>query len=344
MTRPHIVHLVDDTTAGGVMRLLDYILTNPRLASTARHSLKQVRRGQLSIRRIQADLIVSHLTMSWRGLPALISLRARHAGTPLIHVEHSYTQAFTALNVPDRDRFLTMLRISYAMFDHLVAVSAAQARWMFRRRLADLGALSVIPPMVDLSGFRALPAPVGPVRRIGAIGRLDRQKGFDLLIPAFRALPGPDLRLDIIGDGPQRAALETLAGPDPRIRFWGHHPDPVRAMRYLDAVAMPSRWEAYGLVACEAHAAGRPVLVSGQDGLQDHLADGAIAVPNFTVAGWTHALMQLTQGDHPAAPRPAPGAPEARFAARWETLLSDMLAPHPQAQPSLVQGAIPSLE
>lgn len=325
MTRPTILHLVDDTTAGGVMRLLNHICTNPDMARTADHSLHVVQRGKLSMRRYQADVIVSHLSVSWRTLPALISLRATNAGTPLVHVEHSYTQAFTALNVAKRDRFLTLLRIGYSMFDHLVAVSHAQARWMFRRRLAQLGGLSVIQPMVDLGGFGALPAPAGPVRRIGAIGRLDRQKGFDLLIDAFRTRPEQDIELLFFGDGPERAALQAKAAGDSRIRFVGHLSDPVRAMAMVDAVAMPSRWEAYGLVAREARAAGRPVLVSGKDGLADQVDEGAVLVPAYTVTGWSTALGRLIAGQTPAAPRPDAAKAEAQFAANWNAMLETLL-------------------
>ena len=320
MKRPQIIHLVDDTTAGGVMRLLEYICTDPDMGRNAHHSLRVVRKGALSMRRIKADVIVSHLSVSWRTLPALISLRALHADTPLVHVEHSYTQSFTALNVAKKDRFLTLLRIGYAMFDHLVAVSQAQARWMFRHRLADLGALSVISPTVPLASFAALPAPKGPPRTIGAMGRLDRQKGFDLLIPAFRQIAAPDARLIFYGEGPERARLTALAEGDPRIVFAGHSDSPEAAMQSVDAIAMPSRWEAYGLVALEARAAGRPVLVSGIDGLKDQIADGATPVRNYTVEGWSAALQSLLNGDIPAAPRPDAALQSVEFAHQWDQL------------------------
>lgn len=325
MTRPTIVHLIDDTTAGGVMRLLDFIRTDPGMARLANHDVQVVKRGALSVRRIKADLIVSHLSVSWRTLPALVSLRAIHSGLPLIHVEHSYTQHFTALNVPNKDRFLTLLRVAYSMFDRVVAVSQAQGDWMLKRGLVHPDALCVIPPMVDLSGFAALPSPAGLPKRIGAIGRLDRQKGFDLLVQAFRALPNADLELVFYGDGPQRAELEALAGNDARIRFAGHLNDPERAMASVDAVAMPSRWEAYGLVAREARAAGRPVLVSGHDGLLDQVGNGAIRVSPFTVSGWTAALAKLAAGQQPVPSRSDITVETTRFTNAWADLLNATL-------------------
>lgn len=337
MTRLKVAHLVDDTTAGGVMRLLDFICTNPDMARHADHQMHVVRRGAIGLRRIPADVIVSHLSISWRALPALVALRATHARQKIIHVEHSYTRQFTALNVPKVDRFMTLLRVAYALFDHVVAVSRDQAGWMAQRNLVIHGELSVIPPMVDLSRFAELADPVRPPRRIGAIGRLDRQKGFDLLIPAFRALPDRDLRLIFYGDGPERAALQELAGQDPRIRFVGHLSDPALAMANVDAVAMPSRWEAYGLVAREARAAGRPVLVAPHDGLRDQVADGAVPVMPYTENGWTAALSRLVAGQVSPAPRPDIARQTRDFVTAWTTLLdrltgADQAAEQPRAQ------------
>ena len=291
-----IAHLVDDTNPGGVTRYLDFLARDPGMAALARQEIVEVPRTRAASARVQADVIVSHLTVSWRGLPGLMALRARHAGTPLIHVEHSYSAGFVAANVSAPRRFLTLLRTAYALFDRVVAVSHPQASWLAARDLVRLDALTVIQPQVDLSRFRALPRPTGPVRCFGAVGRLDAQKGFDVLIRAFQAVQGDDLSLKIFGDGPERGRLEDLAAGDPRIRFQGFAADPAMAYAACDAVVMPSRWEPYGLVAQEALAAGRPVLVSGVDGLSDHLASGAIATSGPGVEALTEALRGMCVG------------------------------------------------
>lgn len=102
---PKIVHLVDDTTPGGVMRVLNHIATCPKMSAHAQHIIRTVTRRK-ALPQVEGDVVVSHLSLSWRALPKLISFRARHATTPLVHVEHSYTQAFTALNVPRENTFL----------------------------------------------------------------------------------------------------------------------------------------------------------------------------------------------------------------------------------------------
>lgn len=290
-----ILHLIDDATPGGVMRVLDHVRAHPDLQCGMRHEIRQVRRGSLSAPALQADLIVSHLAISWRGLPFLMQLRALNAQTPLLHVEHSYTASFVAHKVPSKLRFFTLLRTAYALFDRIAAVSAAQRDWLAERGLVDRARLELLRSAVDVMPFLRLPAMSHPPKVIGAIGRLDAQKGFDLLIAAFRASTRPDLQLRVYGTGAEGAALRLLAGDDARITFHDHTADPVAAMGTVDVVAMPSRWEAYGLVALEARAAGRGLLVSGVDGLADHLRDGATHVDN-TVAAWTAALDGLDAG------------------------------------------------
>ncbi|MBB93413.1 MAG: glycosyl transferase [Rhodobacteraceae bacterium] len=319
-----IVHLIDDQSPGGVTRYLEFIARHPGMAAMARHEILPVGRTRAARAGIDADVIVSHLTLSWRGIPGLMGLRALYAGTPLIHVEHSYCERFAAARVTRRRRFHALLRCGYALFDRVVAVSAQQGAWLARTGCVPEGRLSVIPPCVALDPMASLPAPDSAIRRIGAIGRLDAQKGFDLLIPAFRALPFPDVRLEIFGNGPQRAALEALAGTDQRITFHGHVA-PETALARCDAVVMPSRWEPFGLVATEALAGGRPLLVSGADGLAGHAADGALQVPEFTEPRWTRALNDLVT--RPVRIRRlARETAEARTLTGWMDLLEGLRA------------------
>ncbi|WP_460272157.1 glycosyltransferase family 4 protein [Celeribacter sp. ULVN23_4] len=316
----HVLHLVDDATPGGVTRVLEHIQSCPLMAQTAHHTVQVVApRGRLP--KCDADIVVSHLSLNWRRLPALIAFRAHHAGTPLIHVEHSYTEMFTATNVSSKMRFFTMLRTAFALFDTVVAVSAAQAAWLSARRLVSESSLRVIAPVVALEGFRAIAAPQAAPKVIGAIGRLHRQKGFDVLIKAFRALPDPDLALHVYGSGPEEDALFELALGDPRIRFFGHAEKSETVMQAVDVVAMPSRWEAFGLVALEARAAGRPLVCSRVDGLTMSAGDGARFVDDFGVTAWTTALEEVIgQRDEHSAPDRAFGC-EREFAQSWQNLI-----------------------
>lgn len=319
MPRLKIVHLVDDTTAGGVMRMLDFLMQNRELHADADQQMIRVNRRALSFGRIDADVIVSHLAISWRALPALVTLRAMHPTARLLHIEHSYTRSFTALNVTAKRRFFALLRVAYALFDTVIAVSQNQANWMLGRRLVSEASLQVIAPQVDLSGFEGLRAPSGPTRVIGAIGRLEPQKGFDILIEAFRKTSHLDARLVIFGDGNERERLEKLAQNDSRICFRGHAADPVAAYSEVDVVALPSRWEAYGIVAREALAAKRPIVAANVDGLADLSGTEARLVKGHTISDWAKALEDAFAAKL-AAPTDASRSPDLQtYAEKWNT-------------------------
>lgn len=322
-----IAHLVDDTTPGGVMRVIEHIQRDADMARLAHHRIIPLPRSGWAVPRVEADLIVSHLSLNWRRLPWLMQLRAIHSGTPMVHVEHSYTAAFARHNVARMGRFSTMLRISFSLFERIVAVSEAQATWMVEKGLADAEQIEVIASAIDVAPFLALHPIQKAPRVIGAFGRLEPQKGFDTLIAAMRACPRQDLELRLFGDGGEREALVALAAGDPRIRFMGHVSDPARAMGEVEAVAMPSRWEAYGLVALEARAAGRVLLVSNVDGLRDHASAGATLVRDGSVRGWTAALDGLDTPDMVAIKRARVDASEAThwFAECWERLVETLL-------------------
>jgi glycosyltransferase involved in cell wall biosynthesis len=326
MSRLRVVHLVDDTTAGGVMRVLDHLLTAPELSRDATHSLQVVDRRAVISGRIKADLIVSHLAVSWRVLPWLLSLRACHSHAKLIHVEHSYTKGFVAANVTHPRRFALLLRTAYRIFDRVVAVSQAQGDWLQRSGAVQASSLTVIQSCVDLSAFRSIAPVAHPIRIIGAIGRLDRQKGFDTLIKAFRLTQRSDVSLYIYGEGCEEAALRARAGDDPRIHFKGFTDDPVGAMATVDAVAMPSLWEAYGLVAIEALAAGRRLMVNPVDGLTDHISHGAQAVRDGSISAWKNAISDITEQQSELRNLRSCSEPrlEDRFADQWQKLLAEV--------------------
>ncbi len=323
-----VAHLVGDENWGGVTRSLAFLSQAPALARHARHSIVPVRPGTSQMPDIEADVIVSHLAVNWRNLPQLTALRARYPNLPLAHVEHSYTEGFVAGNVANRLRFHSLLRAVYALFDEIAAVSSAQAELIATRGLAPRERVSLLRSCAGIGDFLALPQAAGAVRHFAAIGRFVPQKGFDMLIPAFRAVTRPDVTLTFVGDGEMRETLADLARGDARIRFSGYSDTPATVLERFDAVLMPSRYEACGLVALEAMAAGRSVLVSGVDGLADHVACGASLCSGHSVANWTAAIEAMAATDpHEAAARrqaarAAVALAEQEFARAYDRLLS----------------------
>ena len=101
---------------------------------------------------------------------------------------------------------------------------------------------------------------------IGAVGRLHPSKGMDVLISAFKAVAPRDAVLVIVGEGPQRAALERLVAGDTRIHFTGYCSDVPRLLLELDLFISPSREESFGLAILEAMRAGLPIISSATEG------------------------------------------------------------------------------
>ena len=324
-----VTHLLDDATPGGVTRVIDGLRTSKALQNQGDHELQMVSSGG-NWPTFEADVIVSHLALSWRNLPSLMSLRAKHPNAVLIHVEHSYTQRFTALNVPNRERFYSLLRSAYALFDQVVAVSRAQGAWMATRALVDQTKLRTIRSSVDLDQFARLPAPIHGPRVLGLIGRLHTQKGFDQAIAAFKHLENPDLRLKIFGTGADLEALKAHAGSDTRISFKGFCNDPTDAVAQIDALVMPSRWEAFGLVAQEALIAGRHVLVAPVDGLKDQIEDGAMPMTGVGISALTSDLKRLIDMPAPDAATDRAGLAtenQRRFETQWLQMFDELAAP-----------------
>jgi len=134
----------------------------------------------------------------------------------------------------------------------------------------------------------------GPV--VGAVGRLSREKGIDVLLRALVELP--EATGLIVGDGPERAALEQLArglGIDGRVVFTGYTPDARRFLGAIDVLALPSRFEALPLSAVEAMLAQRPVVATNVGSVDEAVIDGetGVLVPAENPAALAHAIGTL---------------------------------------------------
>jgi len=120
---------------------------------------------------------------------------------------------------------------------------------------------------------------LGDVPVVGAVGRLVWQKGFDVLLCAFRRalMAHPQAQLVIVGDGPLRGALARQAaqlGIGQHVYFAGWRPDARDLMPAFDVLAVPSRWEGFGLVTLEAMGSALPIVASRVSALPEIVLDG----------------------------------------------------------------------
>ena len=112
---------------------------------------------------------------------------------------------------------------------------------------------------------------------IGYIGQLITRKRIDTLIEAFHALGMPNKQLCLIGDGPQRRELETLAerlGETQNIAFLGFRGDRIDFLKGFDIFVLPSELEGIPRCLMEATGAGIAVIASDIPGCRDVVVAG----------------------------------------------------------------------
>lgn len=190
--------------------------------------------------------------------------------------------------------------------DHVIALTQselaeAKSLWArFGNRLRPIR-FSVIPNGVDLGSFnrRELAAEFRKRYELGDapaalfMGRLQKRKGADVLIKAFKAANVADSRLLIVGpDEGMLPVLKALAGGDPRIIFTGYLEGDARlgALAAGDIFALPAIGEGQPIAALEAMAAGAPVLLSPGCNLDEVEEAGAGYVVAATVDAFAEKL------------------------------------------------------
>jgi glycosyltransferase involved in cell wall biosynthesis len=164
----------------------------------------------------------------------------------------------------------------YRRCDHLVGNTRGLRDWIIGQGWPAARA-HVVPNFAkDFAGClpAALPAPPGAPRLL-ALGRLHRNKGFDLLLHALARLPGAHLSL--AGEGPERAGLERLAhglGLAGRVAFLGWRRDVGALLAACDLLVCPSRHEPLGNVVLEAWSARRAVVAAAVQGPAELIVPG----------------------------------------------------------------------
>lgn len=165
------------------------------------------------------------------------------------------------------------------------------------------------------------------------VGRLEAQKGFDVLIDAVARLGRPDLDLLLAGDGSLRAPLEAHAaacGVAARVRFLGatDRATTVALFRGAAVVACPSRFEGLPLVCVEALAAGRPVVASRVNGIPELVVDGetGLLVPPDDPAALAAALGRVLDVPETGVALAARGRAKVERENSWDAIARVYLA------------------
>jgi glycosyltransferase involved in cell wall biosynthesis len=263
-------------------------------------------------------------TLGWRALAA-----AREAGARVVLHLHQYrivcaigvcfTRGAECTRCHGRNTLPGVRLNCRTSLPEAVTYGASLALW--QRRLAEQADAVIVPSAFARERLRELGAPLDwervhvlapPVRATAVesradsgeyalvVSRLAVEKGVDVAIEACRIV---GMALVIAGDGPERNALQELAG-DGEVRFAGHVDDARLAeLRAGAAIALvPSRSaETFGLAAAEAMAAGLPVAAS-RVGALGELIDEQGLVPAGDADALAQAIHRLA-GDRAAGER-----------------------------------------
>lgn len=201
-------------------------------------------------------------------------------GAPLVVSSHGETFMDDHAVFDESALLRSALRRALGSAAAVTACSSATAEDV--RDRFGAGPITIVPNAVDVAESADDARPAWWPRRgrvILGLGRLVPIKGFDLLIRAFVTTHLADEHLVIAGDGSEREALRRLAeelGVADRVHLPGRldRPDVAAAMAAADVVVVPSRMEAFGIVALEAWRAGKPLVMSSRGGAEDFVVDG----------------------------------------------------------------------
>lgn len=274
---PVVVSLSGPNPLAGPVRdlgveVLELGLAGPRELLRAAAELERL------IRRRDADIVHTHLFTS--NVAGRLAARGRR---PVV----------TTLHNPDYGREgpgrLGLRRLLDGCSAHLWRPTFLAVSEDVRRDFASqlgIGDIHLHPNFLDLVELRrriesasrpAVRAALGVGERdflLLHVGRFHRQKGQDVLLEAVAALGAgfSDLRVVLVGDGPDRSAARDLAcrlGVADRVRFAGPTAEPEQLYAAADAFVFPSRYEAFGMALLEAMAAGLPTAVSEVGGITE---------------------------------------------------------------------------
>jgi glycosyltransferase involved in cell wall biosynthesis len=231
----------------------------------------------------QTPTIYASLAARIAGVPSVISTRHNLAGPP-----HKVVAELKFALASRRCHWV--VGICDATVDNLRKIHSAPARKITR---IYNGAVPLVrevqAELPSKSAFTLL-----------YVGRLVPVKNHALLLNAFHAALSimPRLRLWMVGDGSERAALETLAaelGIAAQVTFWGQQLDVTPFFSAADAFIMSSKSEGLPISLLQAFSVGLPVIVTDVGGMAEvvRLAKAGLIVSTTDPAEMTSAILRL---------------------------------------------------
>jgi len=218
----------------------------------------------------------------------------------LVTTEHALGDAYHPLT-------RSLNRSTLTLDDHRFAVSE-QVRSALPTRYARR--TEVLPPTCDLARAERAMAAASNTRSslpitagaplAGIVGRLRPEKDHSTFLTAARRVAdrAPDVRFLVVGDGPERPAVEEQRAQlqlEDAVRLLGDRADAVEVIAACDVLCLSSRTEGLGLVVLEAMSVGVPVVATAAGGVVELLDDGVEGrlVPVGDASALADGLLEL---------------------------------------------------
>lgn len=302
------------------------------------NTFNMVRAALKQVREWKPDVVHLHSTFAGFALRPLLAMRSPRPR--VVYCSHGW--AFDREGHATANRlFKWVERVWSRWCDAVVCVSshelaAGERIGIDRERLVlvNNGVRDVAAPPAENPAMAAWP--IG-VRRVLFVGRLDRQKGVDVLYEAMRRLPDTAFAV-VVGAPVVTDGAVTELPPNVRVAGWLGRDEINAYYAAAEVVVIPSRWEAFSLVAVEAMRAGCVVVATAVGGLRDVVADGVSGhlVAPEDAAGLAVRIESLRPSDILGMGRAGRERFECRF--RIERVVEELEATY-QAVISRARGA-----
>ena len=286
---------IDVTVLGVAPAIVERVAAARPTASTrvvrrpsSGHDLRSLAAHVAAIRDLEPDLVHANLSSPWSCQYGIAAAALRRAA--------SVVAVYQLAVPPVSDGQRRMKRLTARGVDRHVGVGERTSRHV--EVLVGLPHGSVRTIHNGVPDEQREPAPRlvsgGPV--IGAIGRIERQKGFDVLIRALARIDHGSLVL--VGDGSERGALEELVrtvGVADRVVWAGWNDDARSYLGSFDVFVLPSRFEGFPLALLEALLARSAVVATDVGSVAEAVFDGetGLLVPPEDPVALAHAIERL---------------------------------------------------
>ncbi len=318
-----ILHVVESSRGGcGTylneilpLQVRDFSAANIRLIAPDRHLaqfedvlafdiLRPFRRPSRAVG--LAFLVVKLVATLWTFRPTIVHAHSTFAGAAVRLLAIVLPRSITVIYCPHgwvfdtaqssaarramqaTERFLSRWCAAIVCISQAEKMAAERAGITPRKLLVIENGLGISPPTQTAANWQD-----GRLKAL-FVGRLDRQKGVDVLLAAVQPL-GKRVATRIVGESVLAAGMLRRNSENVEFMGWLDRTAVTSQMTACDVVVVPSRWEGFGLVALEAMRVGKPVVASAVGGLPEIVVDGLTGklVPPDDAAALSHTLGQL---------------------------------------------------